>query len=98
VSLDGLFGATSQAYHAVATANLTVQPLKHPAFPYLIGGAGLYGDAGLPFVFNLGVGADLPVRLGVGGSGEVREHALFVEFRGYQTYDTFTTLSIGVRR
>lgn len=98
MSIDGLLGATSRAYDLVVTANLAVQPLKHAASPYLIGGAGFYADSGIPLALNLGVGMDLPIWLAIGRSGQVHQHALFVEVRGYQTHDTFSTLSIGVRR
>ena len=98
VLIEGLLGATSQAYDLVGTVNLAVRPLKHSISPYVIGGAGLYADSGIPLALNLGAGVDLPVRFGIGTGGQVREHGLFVELRGYQTHQTFSTLSIGIRR
>ena len=98
ISVDGLLGATSRAYDLVGTVNLAVRPLKHPISPYVIGGAGFYADSGIPLALNVGAGVDLPVRFGIGTGSQVREHAVFVELRGYQTHQTFSTLSIGIRR
>lgn len=98
VQLEGLFASTERRYDLVATANLVLKPVERAWAPYVIGGAGLYADSGIPLAFNGGLGIDVPVRLGIGRNAPVRDHALFVEYRGYQTHTFFSAFSIGVRR
>lgn len=95
--VEGLLASTDHSFDLVATANVAVKPVQRAWAPYFTVGTGLYAGGGIPVAFNGGIGLDVPVRLSI-GSAPVRDHAVFVEYRGYRAGRFFSALSIGVRR